>query len=115
MSNKTATTNNKKSLTPNKINNQQVELKEQLTQLLKQESIKEMLQNTMINTLTQIRRKNQKKKQARRSNKQQTSKILNITYSNVRCIKSKTKIIKETLFETQCNIFAITETNLKDK
>ena len=36
------------------MNNQQVELKEQLTQLIKQESIKEMLQTTMINTLTQI-------------------------------------------------------------
>ena len=33
---------------------QQVELKEQLIQLIKQESIKEMLQTTMINTLTQI-------------------------------------------------------------
>ena len=50
--------NNKKNLTPNKkqtqINNLQVELKEQLTQLLKQESIKEILQTTVINTLTQI-------------------------------------------------------------
>ena len=36
------------------MNNQQVELKEQLTQLIKQESFKEMLQTTMINTLTQI-------------------------------------------------------------
>ena len=36
------------------MNNQQVELKEQLTQLIKQESIKEILQTTMINTLTQI-------------------------------------------------------------
>ena len=47
-----------KNLTLNKketqMNNQQVELKEQLTQLIKQESIKEMLQTTMINTLTQI-------------------------------------------------------------
>ena len=47
-----------KNLTPNKketqMNNQQVKLKEQLTQLIKQESIKEMLQTTMINTLTQI-------------------------------------------------------------
>ena len=47
-----------KNLTHNKretqINNQQVELKEQLTQLIKQESVKEMLQTTMINTLTQI-------------------------------------------------------------
>ena len=47
-----------KDLTPNKkqtqINNQQVELKEQLTQLLKQKSIKEILQPTMIITLTQI-------------------------------------------------------------
>ena len=34
--------------------NQQVELKEQLIQLIKQESIKEMLQTAMINTLTQI-------------------------------------------------------------
>ena len=45
-------------LTPNKkqtqSNNQQVDLKEQLTQLLKQESIKEILQTTMINTATQI-------------------------------------------------------------
>ena len=36
-------------------------------------------------------------------------------YSNARGIKSKTKIIKEILFETQCDTFAITETNLKDK
>ena len=47
-----------KNLNPNKketqMNNQQVELKEQLTQLIKQESSKEMLQTTMINTLTQI-------------------------------------------------------------
>ena len=47
-----------KNLTLNKketqMNNQQVELKEQLTQLIKQESFKEMLQTTMINTLTQI-------------------------------------------------------------
>ena len=46
------------SLTPNKkqtqSNNQQVDLKEQLTQLLKQESMKEMLQTTMINILTQM-------------------------------------------------------------
>ena len=35
-------------------NNQQVDLKEQLSQLLKQESIKEMLQTIMINTLTQM-------------------------------------------------------------
>ena len=50
--------NNKKNLTPNKkqtqINNVQVELKEKLTQLLKQESIKEILPTTVINTLTQI-------------------------------------------------------------
>ena len=50
--------NNKKNLTPNKkqtqINNLQVELKEQLTQLLKQESIREILPTTVINTLTQI-------------------------------------------------------------
>ena len=47
-----------KNLTPNKketqMNDQQVKLKEQLTQLIKQESIKEMLQTTMMNTLTQI-------------------------------------------------------------
>ena len=47
-----------KNLTLNKketqMNNQQVELREQLTQLIKQESFKEMLQTTMINTLTQI-------------------------------------------------------------
>ena len=47
-----------KYLTPNKNqtqnNSQQVDLKEQLTQLLKQKSIKEMLQTTMINTLTQM-------------------------------------------------------------
>ena len=36
------------------MNNQQVELKEQLTQLIKQELIEEILQTTMINTLTQI-------------------------------------------------------------
>ena len=59
--------------------------------------------------------KNQKNKRTRRSNKQKTSKILNIIYSNARGIKSKTKSIKEILFETQCAIFAITETNLKDK
>ena len=57
--------------------------------------------------------KNQKKKRTRRSNKRRTSKILNIIYSNARGIKSKTKSIKEILFETQCDIFAITETNLK--
>ena len=47
-----------KNLIPNKkgtqMNNQQVELKEQLTQLIKQELIEEILQTTMINTLTQI-------------------------------------------------------------
>ena len=59
--------------------------------------------------------KNQKKKRTRRSNKQKTSKILNIIYSNARGIKSKTKSIKKILFETRCDIFAITETNLKDK
>ena len=47
--------------------------------------------------------------------KQKTSEILNIIYSITRGIKSKTKSIKEILFETQCAIFAITETNLKDK
>ena len=35
--------------------------------------------------------KNQKKKWTRRSNKQKTSKILNIIYSNARGIKSKKK------------------------
>ena len=42
--------------------------------------------------------KNQKKKQTR-SNKQKTSKILNIIYSNTRGIKSTTKSIKEILFQ----------------
>ena len=59
--------------------------------------------------------KNQKKKRTRRSNKQKTSKILNVIYSNAGGIKSKTKSIKEILFETQCDIYAITETNLQDK
>ena len=59
--------------------------------------------------------KNQKKKRARRSNKRKISKILNIIYSNVRGIKSKTKSIQEILFETQCDIFAITDINLKNK
>ena len=59
--------------------------------------------------------KNQKKKRTRRSNKRKISKILNIIYSNARGIKSKTKSIKEMLFETQCDIFVITETNLKNK
>ena len=86
-----------------KINNQKVKLKEKLTQLIKQESLKEMLQTTMINTLASTR-----------SNKQQTSKILNITYSNARGIKSKTKNIKQILFGTQCDIFTITETILKE-
>ena len=53
--------------------------------------------------------KNQKKKRTRRSNKLKTSKLLDIIYSNARGIKSKTKSIKEILFETQCDIFAITE------
>ena len=59
--------------------------------------------------------KNQKNKRTRRSNRQKTSKMLNIIYSNARGIKSKTKSINEILFQTQCDIFAITETNLKDK
>ena len=55
----TSQNNNKnKKLDPNKketqMNNQQVELNEQLTQLIKQESIEEMLQTTMISTLTKI-------------------------------------------------------------
>ena len=41
--------------------------------------------------------------------------MLNIIYSNARGIISKTKSIKEIIFVPQCNIFAITETNLKDK
>ena len=61
-----------------------------------------------------IKHKIQKKKRTRRSNKQQTSKVLNVIYSNARSIKSKTKSFKGILFETKCNIFAITETNLKD-
>ena len=36
-------------------------------------------------------------------------------YCNARGIKSKTKSIKEILFETQCDIFETIETNLKDK
>ena len=59
--------------------------------------------------------KYQKNKRTRRSNRQKTSKILNIIYSNARGIKSKTKSIKKILFETRCDIFAITGTNLKDK
>ena len=55
----TSQNNNKnKKLDPNKketqMNNQQVELNEQLTQLIKQESVEEMLQTTMISTLTKI-------------------------------------------------------------
>ena len=50
--------NKNKKLDPNKketqMNNQQVELNEQLTQLIKQESVEEMLQTTMISTLTKI-------------------------------------------------------------
>ena len=49
-SNKKADPNKKQT----QISKQQVELKEQLTQLIKQESVKEMLQTTMINTLTTI-------------------------------------------------------------
>ena len=59
--------------------------------------------------------KNQKNKRTRRSNKQRTSKILDVICYNARDIKSKTKSIKDILFETQCDIFAITETNLKCK
>ena len=44
--------------------------------------------------------KNQKNKLTRKPNSQKTSKILNIIYSNARGIKSKTKSIKEILFET---------------
>ena len=51
----------------------------------------------MISTATLQNNKNQKKKRTRRSNKQQTSKILNIIYSNAGGIKSKTKSIKENL------------------
>ena len=36
-------------------------------------------------------------------------------YATTQEIKSKTKSIKDILFETQCDIFAITETNLKCK
>ena len=41
--------------------------------------------------------------------------MLNIIYSNATGVTYKTKSIKEILFVTQCNIFAITETSLKDK
>ena len=41
--------------------------------------------------------------------------MLNIIYSNATGVTYKIKSIKEILFVTQCNIFAITETSLKDK
>ena len=89
------------------INNQQVELKEKLTQLLKQES-KNVTNNhdqhidiNNFNSNIIKHNKNRTKKRTRSSNKQQASKILNIIYSNARGIKSQTKSIKEILFETQ--------------
>ena len=48
--------------------------------------------------------KNQKKKWTRRSNKQKTSKILNIIYSNARGIKSKKKHQKNSFWKTVWHI-----------
>ena len=81
------TTATRKILTPNKkkikVHNQQKQLKEQLTLLLKQEPIKKNATNNhdqhidinSFNSHVRKRNKNQTKKRKRRSNKQEASKI----------------------------------------
>ena len=79
--------------------------------------------NTKINNTTIINQtfpsirnniKNQKKtKRTRRSINKTTKSKLKILYSNARGIKSKIKSLKEIVYSTECDLYAVTETNLK--
>ena len=49
----------------------------------------------------------------RRSHKNRTKNQLKITYANARGVKTKINSLKNVVNSTECDIFAITETNLK--
>ena len=91
-----------------------------LQEVIKPETIKEILESLKIITtaINQImtattETTNHSKKVRRSKKKKQSNNKIKILYANVRGLKSKLKNIKMILFDTELDVAAFAETNLK--
>ena len=76
------------------------------------------INNTTLNqTFPSTRNNTKNKKQTKRArkpfNRKTTRSKLKILYNNATGIKSKMKSLKEVVYSTECDLYAVTETNLK--
>ena len=79
---------------------------------------KTKINNTTLNqTFSSIRNNIENQKQTKRTrrsmNRKPTKNKLKILYSNARGIKSKMKSLKEIVYSTECDLYSVTEMNLK--
>ena len=113
--------NTVKNIQTNQIKDLQTPVENQIKQIYKknqQNIIYTKINNTTINqTFPSIRNNIKNHKQTKRTrrpiNNKTTKSKLKILYSNVRGTKSKMKSLKEIVYSKECDLFTVTETNLK--